>query len=113
MHACETLAKKGPFSFGSLYDPPTMAGITVLVMKGGHDERVERGGEGGARRCGAGGLKSGGNMHPCIPGPPVGQPMGLPSISRGEEAKLAETAQIMSQCQSGPHPCSWQRPLWC
>ena len=47
---------------GSLYDPPTMAGITVLVMKGGHDERVERGGEGGAKQCGAGGLKSGGNM---------------------------------------------------
>ena len=47
--------KKGPFSFGSLSDPPTMAGITVLVMKGGHDERVERGGEGGARQCGAGG----------------------------------------------------------
>ena len=38
--------KKGPFSFSSLYDPPTMAGITVLVMKGGHDERVERGGRG-------------------------------------------------------------------
>ena len=106
-----TLAKKGPFSFGSLYDPPTMAGITVLVMKGGHDERVERGGEGGARQCGAG-LKSGGNMHPtCIPGPPVGQLMGLPSISRGEEAKLEEPAQFMSQCQPGSHPISWQRPL--
>ena len=45
--------------------------------------------------------------------PPVGQLMGLPSISRGEEAKLEEPAQFMSQCQPGPHPFSWQRPLWC
>jgi len=32
----------------SLSDPPTMAGITMLVMKGGHDDRVERGGRGGS-----------------------------------------------------------------
>ena len=30
----------------SLSDPPTMAGIIVLGMTGGHDERVERGGRG-------------------------------------------------------------------
>ena len=32
----------------SLSDPPTMAGVIVLGMTGGHDERVERGGRGGS-----------------------------------------------------------------
>ena len=63
-----TLAKKGPFSFGSLYDPPTMAGITVLVMKGGHDERVERGGERGGSEAVRSGLpkkwRQHASMHP-------------------------------------------------